>query len=579
MVGSLGPGSGFDKSSKAASSPPRDALYPKLFSLLKGYTRRDFVGDLWAGIVVGVVALPLAIAFAIASGVAPEKGLVTAVVAGFLISALGGSRVQIGGPTGAFVVIVYGIVEKYGVSGLAIATFMAGAMLVAMGLARLGSLMRFIPHPVIVGFTSGIAVIIASTQARDFFGLGMPSMPSEFFAKWAAIFRHVGTVNVQALGLGVLCVAVLMFWPKVSRKVPASLVGLILCTVLARWFNLSVETVGSRFGSIPGVFPAPHLPDLEWEILRNLVQPAIAIALLAGIESLLSATVADGMIGGRHRPNMELVAQGIANIASPLFGGIPATGAIARTATNVKNGGRTPIAGIVHALTLLGIMLVLGRYAVLIPLSCLAAILLVVAYHMSEWRTFVALFRGPRADIAVLLTTFVLTVVVDLTVAITTGVVLALLLFMKQMSEAFHVGPLANGQGQEDILERGSIPEGVEVYEVNGPLFFGAAQKFEEAITAISLKPKALILRLRNLLSLDASGLHALQSVHKNCERQGIVLILSGVHVQPTIALFQSGLADKIGEANLFPNFEPALERAREVVGSDTALTSGYVEG
>lgn len=567
MGGTLGPGSGFDKSSTVASSPPRDALYPKLFSLLKGYTRRDFAGDLWAGVVVGVVALPLAIAFAIASGVSPEKGLVTAVVAGFLISAFGGSRVQIGGPTGAFVVIVYGIVEKYGVGGLAIATFMAGMMLVAMGLARLGSLMRFIPHPVIVGFTSGIAVIIASTQVRDFFGLRMPAMPSEFFAKWVSIFRHVGTVNVQSLGIGMLCIVVLMFWPKLSRKVPASLVGLVLCTVLAQWFNLSVETVGSRFGSIPSVFPTPHLPNLEWEVLRNLVQPAIAIALLAGIESLLSATVADGMIGGRHRPNMELVAQGIANIASPLFGGIPATGAIARTATNVKNGGRTPVAGIVHALTLLGIMLVLGRFAALIPLSCLAAILLMVAYHMSEWRTFAALFRGPRADIAVLLTTFVLTVVVDLTVAITAGVVLALLLFMKQMSEAFHVGPLMNGQGSEDILERSSIPEGVEVYEINGPLFFGAAQKFEEAITAVSRKPKALILRLRNLLSLDASGLHALQSVHKNCKRQGIVLILSGVHAQPTIALFQSGLADKIGEANLFPNFEPALERAREVAG------------
>lgn len=552
-------------------SVSRDALKPKLLTTLKGYRFQDFTGDLVAGLVVGVVALPLAIAFAIASGVSPEKGLITAVVAGFLISALGGSRVQIGGPTGAFVVIVYGVVEKYGIDGLILATLMAGVILVLMGLFRFGSLIKFIPHPLTVGFTSGIAVIIASSQVRDFLGLKMESVPAEFFAKWSAFGHHLGTVNPYAAGLGILSVLLITQWSRVSRRIPGSLIALLLCTVLTQVFHLPVETIATRFGAIPHALPMPHFPQLHWETLRGLVHPATAIALLAAIESLLSATVADGMIGTRHRSNMELVAQGVANMASSVFGGIPATGAIARTATNVKNGGRTPVAGMVHALTLLFIMLVFGRYAALIPLSCLGAILLVVAYNMSEWRTFKNLLRGPRPDVLVLITTFSLTVIVDLTLAIEVGMILAMLLFMKQMSEAVHVSSVtgdlreAGGDDDESLLDRRAVPAGVEIYEINGPLFFGAAQKFEEAIGRVTSRPKVLIIRLRNLLSLDSTGMHALEQVHRNCKRQGIVLVLSGIHTQPTIAMYQSGLAEKIGEENLFPNFEGALERAREV--------------
>ena len=552
-------------------SVSRDALKPKLLTTLKGYGFRDFIHDGTAGLVVGIVALPLAIAFAIASGVSPEKGLITAVIAGLIISVLGGSRVQIGGPTGAFVVIVYGVVEKYGIDGLTVATLMAGSILVIMGLARFGSLIKFIPHPVIVGFTSGIAVIIASSQVRDFFGLRMTGVPSEFFAKWGAFGRSAGTVNLYSLGLSLLSLAILVYWPKVSRRMPGSLMALLLGTILVKALHLPVETIGSRFGAIPHTFPVPHFPRVQWEMLRNLVHPATAIALLAGIESLLSATVADGMIGTRHRSNMELVAQGVANLASPLFGGIPATGAIARTATNVKNGGRTPVAGIVHALTLLFIMLAFGRYVAWIPLCSLAAILLMVAYNMSEWRTFRNLLRGPRPDVVVLLTTFGLTVAVDLTVAIEVGMVLAVLLFMKQMSEAVNVNYLTrdlagDGENGEDIApELRNIPAGVEVYEINGPLFFGAAYKFEEAIESVARKPRAMIVRLRNLLSIDATGLHALEQVHKNCKRQGIVLILSGIHTQPTIALYQGGLAEKIGEENIFTDFDAALARATAV--------------
>ncbi len=551
----------------------RDVLRPKLFTTLKEYSFRDFTGDLVAGLVVGVVALPLAIAFAIASGVSPEKGLITAIVAGFIISALGGSRVQIGGPTGAFVVIVYGVVEKYGIDGLTVATLMAGVILIIMGLARFGSLIKFIPHPVTVGFTSGIAVIIASSEVRDFFGLRMESVPAEFFAKWTAFIKNAETSNLAALGVGILCLVIIIFWPRVSRRIPGSLVALLVATILVRVFHLQVETIGSRFGAIPNKFPVPHFPHMQWELFRNLVQPATAIALLAGIESLLSATVADGMIGTRHRSNMELVAQGVANLASPMFGGIPATGAIARTATNVKNGGRTPVAGIVHSLALLFIMLIFGRYVAFIPMCSLAAILLVVAYNMSEWRTFRNLLRGPRPDVIVLITTFGLTVVVDLTVAIEVGMVLAVLLFMKQMSEAVNVSSLTHDlreipeTGDEQPLDLHSVPVGVEVYEINGPLFFGAAQKFEEAIAAETRRPKALVIRLRNLLFIDSTGLHALEQVHRNCLRQNIVLVLSGLHAQPIIALHQSGLAEKIGEENLFPNFDMALVRAAEIAG------------
>jgi len=578
MGTSQGPDSGFVASGTTTAKSARDVLRPKILTTLRNYRLRDFMADLGAGVVVGVVALPLAIAFAIASGVSPEKGLVTAVVGGLLISALGGSRVQIGGPTGAFVVIVYGIVEQHGTVGLAVATFMAGALLIAMGLARLGAIMRFIPYPVIVGFTSGIAMIIASSQVGDFLGLELEAVPAEFFAKWMTFFRGMGSLSPAAVGTGLLCLAILVMWPRLSGRVPASLVALVVCTVVVRVFHIPVDTIGSRFGVIPAGIPAPHLPVLAWDAVRDLVPAAFAIAMLGGIESLLSATVADGMTGTRHRPNMELVAQGVANLASPLFGGIPATGAIARTATNVKNGARTPVAGILHAMTLLLIMLAFGKYAAWIPLPALSGILLLVAYHMSEWRTVRELLRGPRADILVLVTTFGLTVAVDLTVAIPAGVVLALLLFMKQMSDSVRVSAWSAGapagfqESQdhgdfeaEDMLEQSAIPGGVEVYEIDGPLFFGAAQKFEETVSRVSPGTRALVIRLRNLLSLDSTGIQALRRVHRNCRRRGIRFMLAGVHVQPSLVMFQSGFADEIGAENLFPDFDSALAYARRM--------------
>ncbi|MBI3765975.1 MAG: sodium-independent anion transporter, partial [Ignavibacteriales bacterium] len=447
-------------------------LKPKLFTTLQHYSRQQFLSDITAGLIVGVVAIPLAVAFAIASGVSPEKGLFTAVIAGFIISALGGSRVQIGGPTGAFVVIVYGIVQNYGLNGLIVATMMAGVILIVMGVARFGSAIKFIPHPVVVGFTSGIALIILSSQVKDFLGLQMGDVPSDFVEKWIAFAAHVDSMNFYAVSIGMGCILLIVFWQRVIHKIPGSLVALILSTIIVQVFHFPVETIGSRFGDIPSTLPAPTIPSFDFATLKHLIQPATTIALLAGIESLLSAVVADGMIGGKHRSNMELIAQGVANIASPLFGGLPATGAIARTATNIRNGGRTPIAGMIHALALLMIMLFFGRWATLIPLSCLAAILVVVAYNMSEWKVFKALLKSPRSDVVVLLTTFVLTVVFDLTVAIEIGIVLSVFLFMRRMALVTNVDVVTREfQDEEETddpnaIEKRVIPEGVEVYEI-----------------------------------------------------------------------------------------------------------------
>lgn len=547
---------------------------PKILTTLKGYTRAQFLNDLTAGVIVGVVALPLAIAFGIASGVSPEKGMITAIVAGFLISALSGSRVQIGGPTGAFVVIIYGIVQKYGVSGLATATIMAGILLVIMGLARLGSVIKFIPHPVIVGFTSGIALIIFSGEVKDFLGLAMGNPPSDFVAKWGAYGGALGSVNVAALAIGAGSLLLLMIWPRISRKIPGSLVVLVGATLVVQLLHLPVETIGSRYGAIPSTLPSPSFPELHFETIRQLMGPAVTIALLAAIESLLCAVVADGMIGGRHRSNMELVAQGVANIVSPLFGGIPATGAIARTATNIRNGGRTPVAGIVHAVVLLLIMLFFGRWATLIPLSSLAAILIVVAYNMSEWRSFRALLRSPRPDIAVLLTTFLLTVIFDLTVAIEVGVVLSVFLFIGRMAKTTNIGVVTREfeDHEEDpddpnAISKRDVPEGVEVYEVNGPFFFAAAYKFEEAMSVIESRPKVRIIRMRNVPAVDSTGLHHLEQVWQSSRDQGIAFIISGIHAQPLIALERSGLAERIGEENIFGGIDDALDRAREILG------------
>ena len=553
-------------------------LVPKLFTTLKTYTRQQAVADLSAGVIVGIVALPLAIAFAIASGVPPERGLYTAIVGGFLISALGGSRVQIGGPTGAFVVIVYGIMQKYGYDGLAIATMMAGVILVLMGLVKLGGTIKFIPFPVTIGFTSGIAIIIFSSQVRDFFGLTMGPVPAGFLDKWAAFGAHFRAINPSAVAVALATLAIMLVWPKVNRRIPGPFVALVAVTAAARVFHLPVETIGSRFGVIHAALPMPSLPggDLQIATVVALIQPAVTIALLAAIESLLSATVADGMIGARHRSNMELVAQGIANIASPLFGGIPATGAIARTATNVKNGGRTPVAGLVHAATLLLITLFFGRWAGLIPMAVLAAILIVVAYHMSEWRTFLSEFTAPKSDVAVMLATFLLTVLVDLTVAIEVGMVLAAFLFMKRMAEVTNVSAVTRELEEEggdryvtdtNAVRRRVVPDGVVVYEVNGPFFFGAAETFKNTVSVVAARPKVMIIRLRNVPAIDSTAMHALGDLHRRFKAEGTLMLLSDVHAQPLIALGRSYLLDDIGEDNIFGNLDDALSRARMHLG------------
>ncbi|RNA65042.1 STAS domain-containing protein [Prosthecochloris sp. ZM_2] len=545
---------------------------PKLFVTLKERNTQQLGQDIISGILVGIVALPLAIAFAIASGVSPEKGLITAVVGGFLVSLLGGSRVQIGGPTGAFIVIVFGIVQQYGVNGLMLATLMAGVILVIMGFAQFGSLIKFIPYPVIVGFTSGIAVIIFSTQINDFFGLGITDLPADFLEKWTSYAGHIHSIHLPTLLTGLLALFIIMFWPAVSRKIPGSVVAIILTTVMVQTLHLDVATIESRFGDIPSQLPAPSLPAFDLATIQQLIIPATTIAILAAIEALLSAVVSDGMIGGRHKSNMELVAQGVANIASPLFGGIPVTGAIARTATNVKNGGRTPVAGIVHALTLLGIMLLFGSWAKLIPMATLAAILMVVAWNMSEYKVFLRLLKSPRSDLIVLLTTFGLTVIFDLTIAIEVGMLLAVVLFMRHMAGITNVDiitrELKDREEETDdplsIISR-TVPPGVEVYEINGPFFFGAASKFKESMRIIEQPPDVRILRMRNVPVIDATGLNLLRELLADSRKHGTQLVLSGVHPGPMKALDDYGLLQEIGTENVFDNIDDALERARRL--------------
>lgn len=549
-------------------------LQPKLFTTLQeGYSPKQFFSDVLAGVIVGIIALPLAIAFGIASGVSPEKGLITAVVAGFIISALGGSRVQIGGPTGAFVVIVYGIVQKYGFDGLVLATMMAGVLLIIMGFARMGSVIKFIPHPVIVGFTSGIAVIIFSSQVKDFLGLSIGSrMPAEFLSKWQLIFQNIHSSNFYSLAVALGTIVIISLWPKTLHKLPGSLAAILLFSVVVHIFHWPAETIGDRFGDLPRTLPMPKFPTIHFSTICSLIQPAFTIALLGGIESLLSAVVADGMIGGKHRSNMELVAQGIANIGSALFGGIPATGAIARTATNVKNGGRTPVAGIIHALTLFLILLFAGQWAKLIPMACLAGVLVVVAYHMSEWRSFLSVLRSPRGDIAVLLLTFGLTVLVDLTVAIEVGMVLSAFLFMRKMALVSNVGMITKEMSDEseandpNAISKREVPEGVEIFEVNGPLFFGAAYEFMEAMKIVSKRPKVRIIRMRNVPVIDASGIRVLKQQCDNCRKYGIGFIISDLHAQPLFAVDQAGLLEKIGKENIFGNIDDALNRTREIL-------------
>lgn len=506
---------------------------PKLFSLVKAGIRREtIIKDVISGVIVGIVALPLAIAFAIASGVSPEKGLVTAIVAGIIISVFGGSRVQIGGPTGAFIVIVYGIVQTHGVDGLIIATFMAGFIMMAFGLARFGNFLKFIPYSLIVGFTSGIALIIFSSQVKDFLGLPISNVPADFLAKWSLYVTHLDQLNLHAVIIALATVLITVFLQKFIKLIPGSIVAIVLATLYVHFFDVPVETIHSQFGEIPNALSMPGLPAMDFGLVRSLIQPAFAIALLGAIESLLSAVVADSMIGGKHRSNMELVAQGAANSASALFGGIPATGAIARTATNVNNGGRTPIAGIVHAVVLLLVMLLFAPLAKLIPLACLAGILVVVAYHMSEWRQFKSILKGDKFDVIILLATFFLTVLFDLVIAIQVGIVLSSFMFMNRMSQSVQVNSISIDQARVERLfdeENLELPDGVVLYEVNGPLFFGAARQFQHTLTSIPSSARVIILRMRYIPMIDSTGYQTLKEIIGNFHKQKIQVILSGV--------------------------------------------------
>ena len=547
---------------------------PKLFSLIAaGISRKQVMRDILSGIIVGIVALPLAIAFAIASGVSPDKGLVTAVIAGLIISALGGSRVQIGGPTGAFIVIVYAIVQEHGVSGLTIATFMAGFLIIGFGLARLGDLLKFIPYPLIVGFTSGIALIIFSSQIKDFLGLSIDTLPANFIEKWRVYFENFTQVNWYAFVIALATVFISLNFYRITTKIPGSVVAILLSTLAVLLFKLPVETIETQFGQIPNRIPLPSIPKVDFNTIKALIQPAFAIAFLGAIESLLSAVVADGMIGGRHRSNMELVAQGTANIFSAVFGGIPATGAIARTATNIKNGGRTPIAGIIHALVLLLIMLLFAPLAKLIPLATLAGILVVVAWHMGEWHLFVTMLKSNRKDVIILLTTFLLTVIFDLVIAIEIGVVLSSFFFMKRMSDSLIIrnsvdilGEQAENGDESFEEEALTVPKGVVLYEIHGPLFFGASQKFQDTLLNLHQKPEILILRMRNVPFMDATGAYHLKQLVKHLKSQNIEILLSGVGEEVKEELEKSGFHELVGRANMLSDIQEALKKSREIL-------------
>ena len=552
---------------------------PKLFSTLKNYSKENFMADLMAGIIVGIVALPLAIAFGIASGVSPEKGIITAIVAGFIISFLGGSKVQIGGPTGAFIVIIYGIIQDYGISGLTVATLMAGVLLILLGVFKLGAVIKFIPYPIIVGFTSGIALTIFTTQIADIFGLqfGGEKVPGDFIGKWLLYFKHFDTVNWWNAIVSFASVFIIAITPKFSKKVPGSLVAIVLVTLvvyLMKTFGgiTCIDTIGDRF-TIQSELPDAVVPDLNWEAIKNLFPVAITIAVLGAIESLLSAAVADGVIGDRHDSNTELIAQGVANVITPIFGGIPATGAIARTMTNINNGGKSPIAGIIHAVVLLLILLLLMPLAQYIPMACLAGVLVIVSYNMSGWRTFKGLMKSPKSDVSVLLITFFLTVIFDLTIAIEWGLVIACVLFMRRVMETTEISVIKdeidpNKESDIQVKEENLIvPEGVEVYEINGPYFFGIATKFEEIMANMGDRPKVRIVRMRKVPFIDSTGVHNLTNLCDMCKKDNIQVVLSGVNEKVQKVLEKTGfLYNLIGEENICPNINVALERAKNIL-------------
>lgn len=558
---------------------------PKMLAAIKHYDRKTFMADLMAGVIVGIVALPLAIAFGIASGVSPEKGIITAIVAGLAISLFGGSKVQIGGPTGAFIVIVYGIIEQYGMQGLTVATLMAGVFLIMLGVLRLGTIIKYIPYPIVVGFTSGIAVTIFTTQVKDLLGMSMDVVPSDFVEKWIAYVRHFSAIDWWSAAVGICSVALIALWPTLARKfhlsplksLPGSLVAIILMTVAALLLKhyggvTSIETIGDRF-SISSALPGAVVPELTWETIKGLVGPAVTIAVLGAIESLLSATVADGVIGDHHNSNTELIGQGIANIASPIFGGIPATGAIARTMTNINNGGRTPVAGIIHAVVLLVIFLFLMPLAQYIPMACLAGVLVVVAYGMSGWRSFIAMARrNPKSDVTVLLLTFFLTIIFDLTIAIEFGLVCACLLFMRRMAETTDVHAVLNeidlnedADMQAGNLEHLTIPKDVEVYEINGPYFFGAGNRFEDIMARYGRRPKVRIIRMRKVPFIDSTGMHNLENLCRMSQQEGITIVLSGVNPKVEAVLARNGFPELLGQQNICNHIDLALARAREI--------------
>lgn len=546
---------------------------PELINSIKTYSFKTFLSDLTAGIIVGIVALPLAIAFSIASGLPPERGLFTAITAGFCISLFGGSKVQIGGPTGAFAVIIYAAVNEFGYSGLVTATLMAGIMLILMGIFKMGGLIKFIPYTIITGFTAGIAVTIASGQIGDFFGLTLKELPSDFIGRIQVYAGNFSAVNFYSLAIAVISLAVIFLWPKITKKIPGSLIVILLASIvniiLERTLGWHTETIGSRYGSIPASLPLPSMPEISPSAITRLFPTAVSIAMLAAIESLLSASVADGMTGTKHDSNTELIAQGIANILSPIFGGIPATGAVARTATNIKNGGKTPVAGIIHSVTLLLIMLALGKFVLYIPMAAISAVLVSVAWNMAGFGSIRALMKGQKSDIFVLATTFLLTVFIDLTVAIGAGLGFAAFFFIKKMIDLSEVQTSREtliggikGDRQEEALK---IPEGVLVYEIEGPLFFGTVGKFEIALEKANVNCKVLILRMRNTLYLDAGGIRAIEQCKNACERKGITIILSGIHTQPYLLLEKTGFADRLGRENIFDNINQALSRAGEL--------------
>ena len=553
---------------------------PKLLGTLKNYTKENFMTDLMAGIIVGIVALPLAIAFGIASGVSPEKGIITAIVAGFIISLLGGSKVQIGGPTGAFIVIIYGIIQDYGISGLTVATLLAGVLLILLGVFKLGAVIKFIPYPIIVGFTSGIALTIFTTQIADIFGLqfGGEKVPGDFIGKWLLYFKHFDTVNWWNAIVSFVSVFIIAITPKFSKKIPGSLVAIVLVTIVVYLMKMyggitCIDTIGDRF-TIQSQLPDAVVPELNWEAIKNLFPVAITIAVLGAIESLLSAAVADGVIGDRHDSNTELIAQGVANVVTPIFGGIPATGAIARTMTNINNGGKTPIAGIIHAIVLLLILLLLMPLAQYIPRACLAGVLVIVSYNMSGWRTFKSLLKSPKSDVTVLLITFFLTVIFDLTVAIEWGLVIACVLFMRRVMETTEISVIKdeidpNKESDLEVHEENLIvPKNVEVYEINGPYFFGIATKFEEMMSQLGNheRPQVRIVRMRKVPFIDSTGVHNLTTLCEMSQKDNIHIVLSGVNEKVHKVLEKSGFYALLGEENICPNINVALERAKDIV-------------